>query len=254
MGELLRFLSMMAASKPTSSLSMDSYILACTQYIFRDLKLRSGLFPFRRMELRPHCLTAAFGLWYSEFDRFFRLATSKNLPVLYPQRKHTTLVLKLFRREPAIAQFDQLFTPYHKSSQEVERSTGSALHLYFYKLQPAHGKLTRLRVFIIRFIRAINTRFPFDSISLDTQSYQIIKLVGSFFNRHAAQVLQPVATPCKYMVSVLFHSLSRVLFTFPLRYLFTIGICMYLALPVSSGRFTRALDVPNYSGIEAKEK
>jgi hypothetical protein len=30
MGELLRFLSMMAASKPTSSLSMDSYILACT--------------------------------------------------------------------------------------------------------------------------------------------------------------------------------------------------------------------------------
>jgi len=54
------------------------------------------------MELRPHSLTAVFGLWYSEFNRFSDLATCPNLPVLYPQRKHTTLALKLFRREPAI--------------------------------------------------------------------------------------------------------------------------------------------------------
>lgn len=201
MGELLRFLSMMAASKPTSSLSMDSYILACTQYKFRDLKLRSGLFPFPPMELRSHGVTAAFSIKYSYFDKFPRIAASGNFPVIYPLMEHTTLVLKLFRREPAIAAFDQLFTPYHKSSQEVERSTGSALHLSFDKLQPAHGKLIRLRVFIIRLIRAINTWFPFDSISLDTQSCRIIKLVGSFFNRHATQDLHPVVTPCKYMVS-----------------------------------------------------
>ena len=48
----------MAASKPTSSLSGKSHLLVCTEHIFWDLKWRSGLFPFWRMELRPHRLTA----------------------------------------------------------------------------------------------------------------------------------------------------------------------------------------------------
>jgi hypothetical protein len=61
------------------------------------------------------------------------------------------------------------------------------------------------------------------------------------------------ATPCKCMVSDLFHSPLRVLFTFPSRYLFTIGLQRYLALPVSSGRFIRATRVSNYSGTEARE-
>ena len=46
MSELLRFLSMMAASKPTSSLSGKFHHLKCTEHRFRDLKWRSGLFPF----------------------------------------------------------------------------------------------------------------------------------------------------------------------------------------------------------------
>ena len=32
---------------------------SCTEHIFRDLNWRSGLFPFRPMELLPHSLTAA---------------------------------------------------------------------------------------------------------------------------------------------------------------------------------------------------
>jgi len=44
--------------------------------------------------------------WYSEFDRFRDLSTCRDLPVLYPQKKHTTLAQKLFRREPAITKFD----------------------------------------------------------------------------------------------------------------------------------------------------
>ena len=56
-------------------------------------------------------------------------------------------------------------------------------------------------------------------------------------------------TPCKHMVSELFHSPLGVLFTFPSRYWFTIDLNAYLALPVSSGRFTQAIRVLSYSGI-----
>ena len=52
---------------------------------------------------------------------------------------------------------------------------------------------------------------------------------------------------------VLFHSPLGVLFTFPSRYSFTIGLRKYLALPVSSGRFTRAIRVPSYSRIGAQK-
>src|ERR1700704_4164403 len=78
-------------------------------------------------------------LWYSEFDRGSDLSICPLLPVLYPQREHTTQARKLFRREPAITEFDKLFTPTHKSSQDVAQSKGSVLHPYFYELQPAHG-------------------------------------------------------------------------------------------------------------------
>ena len=60
-------------------------------------------------------------------------------------------------------------------------------------------------------------------------------------------------TPCKRSVSDLFHSPLGVLFTFPSRYWSTIGLEMYLALPVSAGRFTQAIRVPRYSGITTTE-
>src|SRR3989338_4581634 len=59
-------------------------------------------------------------------------------------------------------------------------------------------------------------------------------------------------TPCKYTVSGLFHSPLGVLFTFPSLYWFTIGHRTYLALPVSSGRFTRAIRVSSYSRIQTR--
>ena len=60
-------------------------------------------------------------------------------------------------------------------------------------------------------------------------------------------------TPCKHMVSDLFQRPSGLLFTFPSRYLFTIGLEKYLDLPVSSGRFPRATRVPGYLRIETKK-
>ncbi len=63
----------------------------------------------------------------------------------------------------------------------------------------------------------------------------------------------PSPTPCKHTVSDLFHSPPGVLFTFPSRYSFTIDLEEYLALPVSSGRFPRAIHVSRYSRTETKE-
>ena len=83
------------------------------------------------MELRPHRVTAVFGSRYSEFDRGSGLSAYPLLPVLYPLEEHTTQARKLFRREPAITEFDKLFTPTHKSSQDVAQSKGSALPNYF---------------------------------------------------------------------------------------------------------------------------
>ena len=63
----------------------------------------------------------------------------------------------------------------------------------------------------------------------------------------------PAPTPCKYMVSGLFHSPSGVLFTFPSRYSFTIDLSRYLALSVSTDRFPQAIHVSWYSRIQTKK-
>ena len=60
-----------------------------------------------------------------------------------------------------------------------------------------------------------------------------------------------VMQPRRLLVNIWFQNyfipLTGVFFTFPSRYLFTIGLWKYLALPVSSGRFTRAIRVSSYS-------
>ena len=52
---------------------------------------------------------------------------------------------------------------------------------------------------------------------------------------------------------VYFIALTGLLFTFPSRYLFTIGLEKYLDLPVSSGGFPRAFRVPGYLRTETKK-
>jgi hypothetical protein len=51
--ELLRILQMMAASEPTSWMSLRRHILQSTQSTIGGLNRRSGLFPFRRRSLSP---------------------------------------------------------------------------------------------------------------------------------------------------------------------------------------------------------
>ena len=61
-------------------------------------------------------------------------------PVLYHQRlSYARLVLKLFRGEPAISEFDWSFAPTHSSSKSFSTGTGSVLHRFLHLLQPGHG-------------------------------------------------------------------------------------------------------------------
>ncbi len=50
-----------------------------------------------------------------------------------------------------------------------------------------------------------------------------------------------------------FNALIGLLFTFPSRYLFTIDLKEYLALPVSTGGFPQAIRVLRYSRIVTRE-
>ena len=60
--------------------------------------------------------------------------------VLYLHKILTsTLALKLFRGEPAIAVFDWNFSASHNSSANFSTGVGSVLHLVSPKLQPGHG-------------------------------------------------------------------------------------------------------------------
>src|SRR3989304_6502637 len=80
------------------------------------------------------------------------------------------------------------------------------------------------------------------------------QLVGSFFNRHAVEVLRPLQLLVGMRFQFYFTPLTGVLFTFPSRYLFTIDLKKYVALPVSSGEFTRAIHVSSYSRTTAIKK
>ena len=174
--------------------------------------------------------------------------------MLYPQRDHATPTQKLFRREPAITEFDKLFTPYHKSSDGFVRPTGSGLHDLLQSLHPAHGKLIPLRVVYLPYIRAIHARFHCASVGLPLrQRTNIHSPAHSSIGTPSPGINSRLRLLVGVWFQIYFTPLSGVLFTFPSRYLFTIGLQEYLALPVSTGGFIRAIHVSNYSGAKTKE-
>ncbi len=100
--------------------------------------------------------------------------------------------------------------------------------------------------------RAIHTRFRCGSMLWAlSQAVRINSLAHSSIgtpSRHK---------PLRFLVDMWFQfyftPLTGVLFTFPSRYLFTIDLKKYVALPVSSGVFTRAIHVSSYSRTTAIE-
>ena len=152
--------------------------------------------------------------------------------MLYPQREHTQLALKLFRGEPAITEFDRNFSAIHSSSPRVARRVGSVLLPTFVGIQPGHGWLTQFRVVCQLLNRPIQTRFPYAfsryGIKLATDS----TLTDSFFNRNT--VIPPLESGgLQLFVSIWF----QVLFHRPLRATFHLSLTVlvhYRSLKVFS--------------------
>ena len=141
---------------------------------------------------------------------------------LPPSNNYTRLVLKLFRGEPAITEFDWPFTPSHSSSKPFSTDPGSDFHVMLLTLPPGHGKITQLRVYRMQLCRPIKTRFRYGSVptTLNLAAYDNSPA-------HYAKGTPSGPKTLRLLVSawfqVLFHSPPGVLFTFPSRYWFTIG-------------------------------
>ncbi len=131
---------MMAASKPTSWLSLQLHILESTQSELGTLAGGLGCSPLDYGAYPPQSDSRAVVPWYSEFDHFWYpgkdpLIIGSSTPTDHRAR----LALKLFRREPAITEFDWPFTPIHRSSKSFSTLTGSDLHSVLPEVHPAHG-------------------------------------------------------------------------------------------------------------------
>ena len=92
------------------------------------------------MDLITHRLTAELAPWHSEFDldQYLEMRPSP-IQCSTSMVKHSTLALKLFRGEPAIAVFDWNFSASHNSSANFSTGVGSVLQLVSPNLQPGHG-------------------------------------------------------------------------------------------------------------------
>ena len=71
--------------------------------------------------------------------RVFEASDFDTFSALPPLNSYPTLVLKLFRGEPAISKFVWNFTASHSSSPVIATNVRSALHGALPPLQPDHG-------------------------------------------------------------------------------------------------------------------
>ena len=131
----------MAASKPTSQLSERIHILCfSTEPVLWDLSRRSGFLPSRARTLShvpclPGSISQVFGVCLGSVG----CETPSPMQCSTPWRHDLRPYLNMFRREPAISQFDWPFTPIHSSSERFSTHNGSALHSVLPELQPGHG-------------------------------------------------------------------------------------------------------------------
>ena len=110
-----------------------------TEQRFRGLRWWFGLFPFWDPTLAPDFWlpwygTREFGVWL----KILRRTADSHSVALPPATNFRTLALKLFRREPAIAELDWNFSPTHKSSPSIVRLVGAGLLPMLLGIHPAH--------------------------------------------------------------------------------------------------------------------
>ena len=129
----------MAASEPTSWLSLQLYLLNHLVYIW-DLNWRFGLFPFWPWILALIVSLPDKHYRHSEFDIvWYNISSPAQNQCSTSCKIILTLCLNAFRGEPASSWFDWHFTPNHNSSTDFSTSVGSDLHVVLPTLHPDHG-------------------------------------------------------------------------------------------------------------------
>ena len=137
--ELLRTLSRMAASGPTSWLSRhDDLVSHLATSSGPQLRVRA--LSLLTMKLISHGPTAihpvtVFGVCQGSVS----VAPPCPYSALPPLPSKMTPALKLFRGEQAISRFVWHFTPTHRSSPTFATVVGSALHCVLPHFQPVHA-------------------------------------------------------------------------------------------------------------------
>ena len=141
----------------------------------------------------------AFGVWLHSVPIDAAITHS----VLYLHKLYSTLALKLFRGEPAIAKFDWNFSACHNSSAGVSTNVGSVLHWVVPQLQPDHGKITWLRVYVIILDALLRLAFA-------SAPYLLLNLAW----QHNSPVHSSIGTPSAFNGLWLFVSIQfQILFT-----------------------------------------
>ena len=115
-----------------------------------------------------------------------------------------TLYLNTFRGEPAITKFVWPFTPIHSSSPPFSTDVCSALHGVLPPLQPAQGKITRLRVYRMRLNSPIQTRFRSgypSRVNLATHGNSLAHSSKGTLSRLIDKSMNDALTVCKPTVS-----------------------------------------------------
>ena len=131
---------MMAASKPTSWLSSQLHFLKSTESGLGTLADGLDCFPLDNEAYPPLSDSRDKTVRYSEFDWFrYPGKDPRQISALPPPVSDTRLALKLFRREPAITEFDWSFAPIRSSSKSFSTLTSSDLHSVLPEVHPGHG-------------------------------------------------------------------------------------------------------------------
>lgn len=120
--------------------------LFSTKFLFQDLNVLYGLFPFWLWTFAPRA-----SLLKQIFRKFRVFTGAQQLRPTHPQefpyipkflllyQSDSTLHLNAFRQKPDIHELDQPFTPRPKSSQTIATVTGSVLHSELLRLSTCSG-------------------------------------------------------------------------------------------------------------------
>ena len=115
----------------------------------------------------------------------------------------------MFRGEPAISEFVRHITSNHKSLDDFATSTHTVLQFDFSNLQPAHGQLTRFRVYTTQLHALLRLGFPSASRNLSVNLAVLSNSPAHSSIGTTSSALRQTPSVCQQSVSGSFNRVTR---------------------------------------------